>query len=53
MSDEERRKGIEKEKSDRQSAQVKEFEKTRLANEAAAIAAVSENSYGLIEECKT
>jgi hypothetical protein len=41
MSEEERRKEIEKEKSNRQSAQDKAFEKTRLANEAVAIAAVS------------
>jgi hypothetical protein len=53
MSEEERRQEIEKEKSARQSAQVKTLEKARLANEAAAIGAVSKNSYGLIDECET
>lgn len=47
MSEEEKRKEIEKEKSARQSAQAKEFEKERLASEAAAIAAVSEKRYDL------
>ena len=41
MTEEERRKEIEREKSARQSAQAKELEKERIASEAAAIAAVS------------
>ena len=41
MSDEEKRKAIEKEKSARQSEQGKDLEKVRLANEASVIAEVS------------
>jgi hypothetical protein len=45
MSDEDRRKEIEKDKSARQSAQDKTSEKERLSTEAAAIAAVSIDTY--------
>lgn len=41
MSEEEKRKAIEKEKSDRQSAQAKQAEAERASTEAAVIAAVS------------
>lgn len=47
MSEEERRKEIEKEKSDRQSAQDKELEKGRNEAAAAAIAGVSTGVLGV------
>ena len=50
LNAEQRRKEIEKEKSARQAQQAKLAEKERLSNEAAAIAAVSEENCALVLE---